>query len=216
MVNSTGRLSPDEHSIAFESTNGDGDFLVVHEIASGTSRHVPRKAGDMGWIISAGSEIVWYGTGTGLLWLTDAKGANRRELLATEGRGSIEGRNLALAPDGESIAVLGSTREGSILTRVAIHGGIAKVIARLPASDGDVGVAGWGRNGAISLSRENPATGGTSLLRLTTVGGAAGSDVELPVACNPRTVTVAAGGRRAACLVPDRRADLILIDGLRP
>ena len=39
---------------------------------------------------------------------------------------------------------------------------------------------------------------------------------ELPAACDVFSVSFAAAGRRATCVVRERRADVVLIDGLRP
>jgi hypothetical protein len=213
------RLSRDQRHAIFESTVDSAAVLVIHDLAAGTSRRVRRAPDDLGWVLPGGNEIVWLGADRRSLWLTDGSGAGRREVAALG-----EGRSLAtesmpvawfLAPDGESVAVLLRFRGETTLYRVPLHGGAPVIIGRFPLADGPMGIASWNSN-EIVLARRNYATGGTTLLRHPATAGTTRLYVELPTACLPTGVTMAANGTRAACLVRDQRTDLILIDGLRP
>jgi hypothetical protein len=222
------RLSPDERTITFESVVDSALVLMIHDVASGISRWVPRShAGDAGWLLPGGDSILWRIPSTGSLSITDAQGRNRRDILATpaaDQSGAFTGSvpsskwygTWFLAPDGKSVAVLGGSRDVAVLVRVPLRGGTIATLGRFPVREGDVGLAGWTRDGLIYLARRRPVSGGTTLLRLDAVTGATRSPLELPAACHVNSVSVAREGRRAACTVREQRADVMLIDGLRP
>jgi hypothetical protein len=59
VVNNTGRLSRDERAITFESRIDSTLVLMIHDIASGTSRWVPRtRDDDLGWLLPGGDAIL--------------------------------------------------------------------------------------------------------------------------------------------------------------
>ena len=75
----------------------------------------------------------------------------------------------------------------------------------------------WASDGTICLARTKDDEGTrTTIVALEASSGAPSPGFVLPMACNPTTTSCAPAARRAACLVPDRRRDLTLIDGIRP
>jgi hypothetical protein len=89
-------------------------------------------------------------------------------------------------------------------------------LGQFPVRDGDVGLAGWSGDGVIHLARRRTDQSRTSLLGIDAATGALRPVAELPAACDVSSVSFAAAGRRATCVVRERRADVVLIDGLRP
>jgi hypothetical protein len=89
-------------------------------------------------------------------------------------------------------------------------------LGQFPLRDGDVGLADWSRDGVIHLARRRTDQSRTSLLGIDAATGALRPVAELLAACDVFSVSFAAAGRRAACVVRERRADVVLIDGLRP
>jgi hypothetical protein len=228
VVNNTGRLSRDERAITFESRVDSTLVLMIHDVAQGTSRWVPREGDDdLGWLLPGGDAILWLGPATRSLWITDAKGRNRRDIAATLPADQAEtfARWASvrfeygvwfLAPDGASVAILGGTRDVATLVRVPLGGGTIMTLGQFPLRDGDVGLAGWSRDGVIHLARRRTDQSRTSLLGIDAATGALRPVAELPAACDVSSVSFAAAGRRATCVVRERRADVVLIDGLRP
>jgi Tol biopolymer transport system component len=218
VVNDNGRLSLDERQIAFEAID-DGTFLAIFDISSGTLRRVPRSPRGAGWVIRTGGDIVWLDRSVQSAWVTDSAGGNRRLLAAPsllpEDRGGV-GTGWALAPDGTAIAVAGRTADGLAVVRVPLDGSAAVAIGRFDVAEGAIGIAGWSRDGFIYLSRHRPGVDRTPLLRLRPEHGSVQQYVDLPVRCEPNTVTIAAAGRKATCIVMDQRGDLVVFDGLRP
>jgi hypothetical protein len=228
VVNNTGRLSRDERTVTFESRLDSTLVLMIHDVASGTSRWVPRTGDDdLGWLLPGGDAILWLGPATRALWITDANGKNRREIAATLPADQattfaqwasvrFEYGVWFLAPDGASVAILGGTRDVATLVRVPLGGGTIMTLGQFPLRDGDVGLAGWSQDGVIHLARRRTDQSRTSLLGLDAATGALRPEAELAAACDVFSVSFAAAGRRAACVVQERRADVVLIDGLRP
>lgn len=228
VVNNTGRLSRDDRAITFESRIDTTLVLMIHDIAAGTSRWVPRERDDdLGWLLPGGDSILWLGPSTRSLWITDAKGRNRRDIAATlpaDQAGtfarwaSVRGEYGVwfLAPDGASVAILGGTRDIATLVRVPLGGGAIMTLGQFSLRDGNVGLAGWSRDGVIHLARRRTDQSRTSLLGIDAATGALRPVAELPAACDVFSVSFAAAGRRATCVVQERRADVVLIDGLRP
>jgi len=223
------RLSLDERVLNFEARieAEEAEMAVFYNLATGASRGIPREPRDMAWMVREGGAIVWLRADRGLAWVTDSAGGDRRQL-AVPSIGTLERWNggWLLAPDGQSIAVLGTRPEVFTLVRVSLDGGPGDTLASFPTtvaeaaiqgganSDGPIGLglAGWSWAG-IYLARGGAEP---SLLRLDPATRAVRTVALLPVGCAPRAVSVAADGRRAACVVTDSRRDLLLIDGLRP
>jgi hypothetical protein len=67
---------------------------------------------------------------------------------------------------------------------------------------------------AGSLARDR--AGMTALVPIDAMTGIQSPSAVLPAACRPGGVTVATLGQRAACEDRERRADLMMFDGLRP
>lgn len=84
------------------------------------------------------------------------------------------------------------------------------------ALDGAVSVVTWGRDGTIYLARANDNGNSVTVFGIDAASGARKAGFYLPVACDERFVSFAPAARRAACLVTDRRLDLMLLDGVRP
>jgi dipeptidyl aminopeptidase/acylaminoacyl peptidase len=224
VVNSSLRLSPDERAVVFESSVDTSLVLMIHDIATRASRRVPRTTQAMGWLLPGGREIAWADHSTRSVWLTDAEGGNRREVsvrLADDaadgnhGWSALPGRWL-LAPDGESLAILLTGRGEAQLVEVPLHGGQPTRLGRFMLSDGDIGLSAWSRTGMIYLARRHPDAGGTVLLQLDPATGDVRPHAEMDRPCAPLSVSYAPAARRGACTVNEVRADLMLIDGLRP
>ena len=216
LVNNSLRLSLDQRLIAFESRLDSNPVLMIYDVASGATRTIPRELTDVGWLLPGGNQIVWRSHGTGSLWLTDAQGGRRDSLTTVEGAVEISGSYWFLAPDGKQIAVVGRTRDASVLTLVPLDGGPQTRLASFPLNEGVVGLAGWSRDGTLYLARGLGVFGGTTtLLGVDAATGARRPGFVLPTACDPLTVTYASAAGRAACIVPERRADLLLLDGIR-
>ncbi len=220
------RLARDERSITFESNVDSVVVLMIYDVASGTSRQVPRAQEEKGWLLPGDGGILWIDGATRSLLVSDANGGSRRaifsEAIARQTKDSVTGQSTqwnfatwSLAPDGESVALLGSTPVDAIVARISIPSGAMTIVRRFPRADGTVGFAGWTADGAIHFARAGPARGETTLLHLDAMTGVTRSEVVLPAACDLTSVSYAQGGR-AACLVPDSRADVMLFDGVRP
>jgi hypothetical protein len=223
IVNRSLRLARDERVIVFESSVNDAPVLMVYDIASGSVRQIPRGPSDLGWPLPDGKRIVWMRGAdkqaeNGLLWLTDAAGGNRREITdATAGATAMSGAYWALAPDGATVALLAPTTDAWVISLVPLDAGARTTLARFPFDEGDLGLVGWSRDGTISVARRLMASPGTtSVIGIDARTGAVRPLFVLPIACDPADISYAPLGRRAACLVPERRADLMLIDGVQP
>ena len=83
-------------------------------------------------------------------------------------------------------------------------------------SEGGIGIAGWTRDGVIDLARMGMASGTTTLLSMNATTGAMQRETVLPVACDRGAVSFAPAARRAVCLATERRADVMILDGVRP
>lgn len=224
IVNNSLRLTRDDRVVTFESRFDSVHVLVVYDIAAGTSRRVPRAPDEFGWLLPGHEELVWVAPFERSLFLTDSRGGNRRQV--DVGPPAVRNRVLTgwsesegswnLGPDGESVAIIGGDRDVATVYRVPLRGGTAAELANFPRSEGPVGLAGWGRDGVIHLARRDRSSGGTLLLRIDAASGALRGSIVLPAACTPGGVSVATFGRRAACEVTERRADLMILDGIRP
>lgn len=129
----------------------------------------------------------------------------------------MSGAYWALALDGATIAILAATTEAWVISLVALDGGARTTLARFPLDEGDLGLVGWSRDGTISAARRLMASPGTtSVIGIDARTGTVRPLFVLPIACEPTGVSYAPLGRRAACRVPESRADLVLIDGVLP
>jgi hypothetical protein len=222
MVNNNLRFALGERAIAFESIIDTAFVLVIHDLAAGTSRRVPRGSDDVGWPLPGSNEVVWLGPQGTAVWVTNDMGESRREVASRLGEGRVSttlngtlSSGWFLAPDAQSVAVLRSMRDESVLYRIPLRGGAPIPLIRFPPADGVIGLAEWSANGMV-LTRGNASTGTTLLMRFDPANRSLHPFAELPARCEPLGVSVASVGRRAACVVREQRADLMLIDGLRP
>ena len=161
---------------------------------------------------------MWWDNSTQAGWVTDSIGDNRRPL-AVPPLVIVDpnvGGAWRLAPDGTAMVIAGRETDGFSLVRVPLDGGAAATIGRVGAPEQGLGVAGWLPDGFVYLSRGGSGREGTTLLRLDTTTGNVQHYADLPVRCDVLNVTVAAGGRKATCVVMDERGDVIVFDGLRP
>ena len=215
LVNNSLRFSLDNRTLTFESQMNSSSVLMVYEIASGTTRRIPRGDADFGWLLPGGVRLVWISQG-GNVWTTDSLGRDRRNMAAFAGQTSASA-DWGLSPSGGAIVVAGVTLDATVITIVPLDGRRATRLASYPLQDGEVGVATWASDGTIYLARTNDDEGtSTTIVALDAASGAPRPGFVLPMACNPTSTSYAPAARRAACLVPDRRRDLTLIDGIRP
>ncbi len=210
------RLSPDERTITFESTVDSTAVLMVHDVPSGVTRHVPRKGLDVGWLLSGAGRIVWWNLGERRLWTTDADGRGRRDVAARPVSNALRSAGWGLSPDGDAIVTASRTLDATVVEIVPLGGAPTRELARFPLRDGEVGIATWARDGTIYLARGSEQGRGATLFGIDAATAARRSAFTLPVACEPSTVSVAPAARRAVCAVTDTRMDLTLIDGVRP
>jgi hypothetical protein len=231
IVNNAGRFSLDGTVFAFETFSAAVPLLTIYDIADGTTRRLPRGTSQMiAWVTRRGGDIVWLDQSTGAAWITDSAGGSRRGLSTSVGglEFTIGRGGFTLAPDGASLAILADSRDGLRLERVPLDGGPPTTLATFPNEASDlaadlpldyvpigVGLAGWSREG-IWIAEGGGPTGDTRLSLLDPRTRALRPAAVLPAACSPRAVSVARDARIAACLVPDTRADVIVIDGLTP
>lgn len=216
LVNNSLRFSLDNRTITFESQVDSSSVLMLYDIASGTTRRIPRGKADLGWLLPGGARLVWISLGGGRVWTTDSVGGDRRNMAAFAGQTSASG-DWGLSPSGGAIVVAGVTLDATVITIVPLDGRSATRLASYPLQDGEVGVATWSSDGTIYLARTTDGEGtSTTIVALDAASGAPRPGFVLPMACNPTTTSYAPAARRAACLVPDRRRDLTLIDGIRP
>ena len=216
LVNNSLRFSLDNRTITFESQVDSSSVLMLYDIASGTTRRIPRGKADLGWLLPGGARLVWISLGGGRVWTTDSVGRDRRNMAAFAGQTSASG-DWGLSPSGGAIVVAGVTLDATVITIVPLDGRPATRLARYPLQDGEVGVTTWASDGTIYLARTTDDEGtSTTIVALDAASGATRPGFMLPMACNPTTTSYAPAARRAACLVPDRRRDLTLIDGIRP
>ncbi len=218
VVNNGLRLSPDERTITFESSVDSTPVLMVHDVAAGTTRQVRRKEFDMAWYLSGSNRLLWWSLQSPGLWTTDAEGNDRRDIVARPS-GSPSTRQAGdwgLSPSGDAIVTASGTREATVFEILPLAGGAAKELARIPVSEGQAGVVTWARDGMIYLARRIGDERRTTVIGFDARSGARRTSVELPVACDPYSVSYAPAARLATCLVMDQRLDLTLIDGIRP
>ena len=225
VVNSSLRLSLDERTIAFESNIDSSRVLVLYDVASGTSRRVPRTgATARGWPLP-GDAILWTDPLVRSLSISNAHGASSREIpVQPTGadssfisfRGSEAYGTWALAPDAGSTLLVGQYDGGLNVVRVPLRGGAAQTLGRFPSSEGGIGIVGWTPDGAIHLARTGTATATTSLLAMNATTGVVRLEAVLPVACDQGAVTYSPAARRAACRTTESRADIMILDGIRP
>ena len=228
VVYTTQRLSLDERTITFESNIDSNRVLVIHDVASGTSRRVARNSAvEVGWILPGAGEILWFDAILKSLWLSNAQGANRRQVPIMSAGSSADDStwrqpgqrwigSSALAPDASALAVLPQGKAAVMLARIPLHGGPTRILGQFPLKDGDVGIAGWSRDGVIHVARPGAEAGTTTLLAIDGSTGATHVEATLPRSCEPITVSYAPAAHRAACAVVDRRVDVMILDGVRP
>jgi Tol biopolymer transport system component len=223
VVNNSLRLSRDERSVTFESRVDSAHVLVIYDVAAGTSRRVPRQEEDFGWLLPGGKEILWLAPYEKKLWISDLSGTQLRSVtnLLTGDRAELfvgrwEYGGWHLAPDGESLALLGGNVDESVLFRVPLRGGAPVQLGRFARKDGAVGLAGWSNDGVMHLALRAESSPRTTLIAIDASTGARRTAAALPEACHPGSVSFAATGRRAVCSVRERRTDVMMFDGIRP
>jgi hypothetical protein len=176
-------------------------------------------------VIGRDRGIVWFNLTTHAVWVTDSAGGDRRAIAGVPMGRSTYSNDRMLAPDGRSLAVLGDSANGVVVYRLPLDGGAATTLAVFPETAREValsgmesvvgiGLAAWSEDG-IYLARGGPALNQTRLLRLDPRTGAVRQVALLPASCAPRMVSVTADGKRAACIVPDARGDLAVLEGIR-
>jgi hypothetical protein len=177
-------------------------------------------------VIGRGQDIAWFNLTTHAVWITDSAGGDRRAIARVPMSRSTFANDRMLAPDGQSLAVLGDSANGVVVYRVPLDGGAITTLAVFPETAREValngmesvagiGLAAWSEDG-IYLARGGPALNQTRLLRLDPRTGVVRQVALLPASCAPRMVSVAADANRAACIVPDSRGDLAVLEGIRP
>ncbi len=215
------RLTPDQRTVAFESSFDSATVLTFVDVASGTTRRVPRQTNDFGWPLPGDSSILWLNPLTRSLRISDAEGGHVRPLAgrrADDGPGVLPWWTApsyawALAPDGGSVALLSGSVDTQTLARVSLASGAVRVLGRFARG---VGIAGWSADGKIHVARVDPARDITTLLAVDAATGVTRPETELPAPCLAGTVVYAPMGRRAACEVFETRADVLMYDGVRP
>jgi hypothetical protein len=223
IVSNSLRLSPDEMVVSFESIDS-GPVLKLYDVRSGTTRQLARGQDDLGWVLPGGREILWRSLSA--MWITDASGEHRRELPGVlSSQSPVMSTRWAdqvlftgawfLAPDGRSVAVLRGTADSAFLVRASLAGPGTTTIGKYDRNESEVALAAWSSDGTMYLARGN-GLGPTTLLGLDQVTGRIRSSITLPAPCAAGGVSVAPLGRRAACVVNERRADVIILDGLKP
>ena len=228
VVNGDLRLSLDEHTISFESRIDSSRVLVIHDVASGTARRMPRNcSGCMGWLLPGAQGVLWSDLPLNSLVISDTAGAKRRNVVITIS-GAVPNdsgwwlpgepwtKNWALSPDGSQVALIAVSHNGTTLARVTLAGGATTILGRFPSDFGDVSIASWSKDGTIHLLRSLPERAGSALVALNSLTGTMQVEGMLPFVCAARTATYAATARRGACTVPDQRADVMILDGIRP
>jgi WD40 repeat protein len=226
VVNFTGRFALDGRVFAFESMVDSGPTLAVYDIASGTLRRMPRSGLEEGWVIGRDKDIALFNLKTHTTRITDSAGGERRTIAAVPMSRSSYGSDRMLAPDGRSLAVLGDSASGVVLYRLPLDGGAITTLAVFPQTARElalsalesvvgIGLAAWSADG-IYLARGGPGPNQTTLLHLDPRTGMVRQVALLPARCAPRMVSVSADGKRAACIVPDSRGDLALLEGIQP
>jgi len=228
VVNAALRLSLDERTVIFESNVDSSRVLVIHDLASGTSRRLARNSSvEVGWLLPGAEEILWSNPILKSLWITNAQGANRRQIqitpaavltdASTWSQSSQSGMgSWALAPDARAVAVLAQSKTAAMLARIPLHDGPTQILGRFPLNEGEVGIAGWSRDGLIHIARPGSEAGTTALLAVDASTGAIHPEATLPRSCEPISVSYAPTAHRAACAVIDRRVDIMILDGVRP
>jgi len=221
-------LTPDERTATFEGIRDSATALVVVDLASGTTRRVPRRSEDYGWMLPGGDGILWLDGQLRSLRITDTAGGRPRALAGSrtgDGPGvlawwtsptSTSYGMWVLAPDGRSVALLVGSLDTLTLTRVSLASGAVTPLGRFAARSDELGPAGWSSDGMIHLARTDRAAGTTALVEVDALTAVARQEAVLPAPCNPRAVSYAPAARRAACQVVETRADVVMYDGLRP
>jgi hypothetical protein len=216
VVNNSLRFSLDGGTITFESSVESIPVLMVHDVASGTTRRVPRGLNELGWLLP-GDRIVWLDQSLRRVSISDAAGGGRRELAARPaGVGSTEAGYWGLSPAGDALAVANRTLEATVLEILPLDDRPSRRLASFPLGDGIVGIVLWAPDGTIHLARAEDDGRSTRVFGIDAASGAARPGFVLPVACDPLYVSYAPAAGRAACQVGDRRLDLMLLDGVRP
>lgn len=210
------QVSPDGRQVSFESFLSDTTpVLAVFDVATGATRYLPRGAEDYGLLLPAGGRIVWTNRRTGRFWITDGNGRGRQDIA---GRAAVGATLLwVLSPRGDAVAKVTRESAGWVVQIVPLGGGPARTLATLSPENDKVAVAAWAPDDVIYLARTVPGGESTVLSGIDAVSGAVRPGVVLDKRCAlARTFTFLPAIGRAACSVVDQRADLLLVDGIRP
>lgn len=216
MVNGGHRWSPVGRVAAFETFVDSATLLTLYDAEAMTTRIIPMAPTETGWFLSEERGILWMSNGNPRVWLSDAKGNGRRQLTSSatiEGQISNAGR-WQLSGDGLVLAVLRNVKDSVSVRLIPLDGTAPRELATAFRQGGTVAFAGWPRGGSLYLALTVPGSATTELLSVDPLSGAVRREVVLPRECEPQSVAYVPSARRAVCMVPDRRADLMLIEGV--
>ncbi|MDX2261402.1 MAG: protein kinase [Gemmatimonadales bacterium] len=217
IVNYALRLSVDGRAITFESQVGSAPVLMLHELASGATRQVPRGYTDVGWLLAGGSRLLWINPWRGRVWSTDVAGRDVREIAEVSGTSPFAQLGAwRLSPGGDALVTLRGTPDAMQPVIVPLDGRAPRLLDRPLARYGPMGLVTWAPDGTIYVAQSDPAAAQVTVVGVDAATGARRESFVLPAMCEPIAVSYVPAARRAACTASDRRLDLVVLDGVVP